>query len=453
MDEIGQLDQMANPWGSMGMPEDGGGFFGGAPSARDEMGNVIDPRAVTLNGQQYKRTGEDWQDSYARPELRAVLDQFAPEQRSIYNSQYGWLMPQNVWNPLSDAAAKANRAGEDFVDKGYGGLALIAIPAAAVAAGAGAAAAGAGAAEAGGGLAAELGTAGAYGGSTAADLAALEGGVGATAGGAGGIASASPYASWGSFDPIQAIDALDKVGGGMGASAGAQSLGYASVSDAIANAASWAGPGAFSAAQGAGPGGATPDASFRGLAEKLGRGVSPSDLLRSVTGDLGTMLAKFGVPGFGGSMGGALGFGGAMSPWSIGQGLYGLYSSNRMRKDAKALGERADPWGKYRPARAAELDALSRDPSTIVNDPGYKAGLQAVERRMLAQGFQGSGNMMKALQDFGGNFYEQAIARLSGLAGAGQNPAAGPTLEMQGKVNAANLAGQSLNRFAYGMTR
>lgn len=372
-----------------------------------------------------------------------------------YDPTLGYMMESNPRTNayLQDRTAflgKAHDPVSGFADAG-GLVALLA------AGGAGLAAAGAGAA---GGVAAAEGAGGAAGaagatGSWGAAGGALEG-VGATAGGAAGgaggaVAAASPYASWGAFDPIQAIQALDAAGGGMGATAGAQSLGYASVSDAIANAAAWAGPGAFSTAGGAG--GATPDASFRGLADKLGQGVTPSDLLRSVTGDLGTALAKFGVPGFGGSTGGVLGLGGGMSPWSIGQGLYGLYSANKMKKQAAELGRRADPWAQYRGDAASRLDALSRDPSSITKDPGYGAGLEAVQRSMAAQGYQGSGNMMAALQKYGSDFYEKAIARLSGLAGANQNPAAGPTLEMQGSVNAANLTGQSLNRFAYGMTR
>lgn len=388
--------------------------------------------------------------------LRDTLQRFDPGFQ-----EQNWLAAGSEQNPFEvplyarsdqyNYGAQAPQTDSDHAKM----VAMALFAAAAGGAGIAAAGGGAGAGAAGGALADATagigGAAGMFPGMTAADL-AVGGGVASAAG------AASPYAAWGATDPIQMIMQLDTLSGGAGATAGAQGLGYGSVADALANASAWAGPG-FSAAQGGGgAAGGTPDATTRGLTQNLGKGVNISDILRSVTGDLGTTLAKFGVPGFSGAsgvMGGAMGGGaaGMMSPWSIGQGLYGLYSANRMKKQAAEAGKRADPWGAYRGDAAGRLDALSRDPSSITSDPGYEAGLQAVQRSMAAQGYQGSGNMMAALQKYGGDFYEKAIARLSGLAGAGQNPAAGPTLEMQGNVNATNLIGQSFNRLSYGVNR
>ena len=41
--------------------------------------------------------------------------------------------------------------------------------------------------------------------------------------------------------------------------------------------------------------------------------------------------------------------------------------------------------------------------------PGYEAGLEAIQRSMAAQGYQGSGNMMAALQQYGTNAYQTAM--------------------------------------------
>ena len=50
-------------------------------------------------------------------------------------------------------------------------------------------------------------------------------------------------------------------------------------------------------------------------------------------------------------------------------------------------------------------------PTDLSQIPGYTAGLNAVERKMGSQGFNGSGNMMAALSEYGGNFYNQEAQR------------------------------------------
>lgn len=60
---------------------------------------------------------------------------------------------------------------------------------------------------------------------------------------------------------------------------------------------------------------------------------------------------------------------------------------------------------------------LSQNPSSITSMPGWKAGEQAVQRSMAAQGYQGSGNMMTALQDFGGDFYMKQMQMLASMLG------------------------------------
>ena len=69
---------------------------------------------------------------------------------------------------------------------------------------------------------------------------------------------------------------------------------------------------------------------------------------------------------------------------------------------------------------------------------------------MASQGYQNSGNMMAALQDYGGNFYNNAVTQLGGLAGAGYNPAGAGQLAIQGTSSANDLAGRSMASIGYG---
>jgi hypothetical protein len=118
----------------------------------------------------------------------------------------------------------------------------------------------------------------------------------------------------------------------------------------------------------------------------------------------------------------------------IGGGLYGLYSANQMNKIAGG----SDPWGKYRPEAAAMAANLMRDPSSLTKMPGYQAGLDAVMRSMSAQGYQGSGNMMAALDKYGGDMYMQYLQMLAGLGGAGVNPLGAGQLRMGAQQDATS---------------
>jgi hypothetical protein len=83
--------------------------------------------------------------------------------------------------------------------------------------------------------------------------------------------------------------------------------------------------------------------------------------------------------------------------------------------------------------------------------PGYKAGETAVQRSMMAQGYGGSGNMMAALQEYGGNAFNQEAARLSSLAGSQFPPTGGNTL-MAGNIAANDLASKSLASMGYALS-
>ena len=139
------------------------------------------------------------------------------------------------------------------------------------------------------------------------------------------------------------------------------------------------------------------------------------------------------------------------SGMNILQGLHGINQSRQLSELATRMAERSDPFGPYRGQYAQQLAALSANPSLITKQPGYAAGLEAVRRSLAAQGYQGSGNMMAALAQYGQKFLGDEQTRLATLAGAGFNPASAGQISMAGNISAAQLLGSSLNRLGGGM--
>jgi len=134
---------------------------------------------------------------------------------------------------------------------------------------------------------------------------------------------------------------------------------------------------------------------------------------------------------------------------NIGSGLYGMYRSRQMGKLSKQAMEKGDPFGPERAGYAAKLKELYADPSQVQNLPGYKAGLQAVERKMASQGYLGSGNMMVALHDYGGRAFDAEVARLSTLAGANISPNFSAGINAKGMSD--DLMSRSLASLAFGI--
>lgn len=143
----------------------------------------------------------------------------------------------------------------------------------------------------------------------------------------------------------------------------------------------------------------------------------------------------FAAGGGGGGLGGL--FGGQAGNWmDLARGGFGLYQSNQLKKASQpsAINRQAE----------ADLAALMADPSRTTSLPGYQAGLEAVQRGMASQGFLGSGNMATALAKYGGDFYDQAVARYASLSQLGRGN------EAQYKMGGIELAGQALNSLGYG---
>ena len=102
-----------------------------------------------------------------------------------------------------------------------------------------------------------------------------------------------------------------------------------------------------------------------------------------------------------------------------------LYAQNKASKDAKkaasqagAAAGAADPYAAYRGDAAKKLDALSKNPDSIVDSAVWKARQQAAARAIASQGYTGSGNALVAAADAGASAYQQEFDNLSRLAGA-----------------------------------
>lgn len=140
----------------------------------------------------------------------------------------------------------------------------------------------------------------------------------------------------------------------------------------------------------------------------------------------------------------------------FGTGLYGLFGPEPSGGGGGGGGGApADPFAQYRDQAAQDLMALQADPSLLTQRPGYLAGLEAVQRSMGAQGYQGSGNMMAALSEYGGNEYDREMKRLMTMSGASTSPAAGAGVDAQNyqTTQSGNIADyqariEALNRIA-----
>lgn len=212
-------------------------------SGRLPYGTSIDgvmPSAVggaptfTMDGKSFSRIGAP----NPNVDMRGIVPQYSPE--------YGYYLPTDAHNTLVAETAQKESAENAKSNAPFESLVYGIVGAGAGAAGlaAGGAGAAGGAAGSGSGIYGDL-----YLANNAATTAAGAGGVGATASGAGGeiaggtvagatntgalTAAESAAALASATDPIQALSVLDSIGGAQGATAGAQSLGFSSVAEAL----------------------------------------------------------------------------------------------------------------------------------------------------------------------------------------------------------------------------
>lgn len=156
------------------------------------------------------------------------------------------------------------------------------------------------------------------------------------------------------------------------------------------------------------------------------------------------------MPGAGSAPGiGLPGIGSIQGVMSMLSGLMGMDNARRQRNLAQDALSRSDPFGPNRAQYAQRLNNLYMNPGSVADMPGFKAGMQAVERRMAAQGFNGSGNMATSLMDYGNKFFGDEVARLSSLAGADMKPDASQLL--RGEQIAHDSESQSMGSIMYGL--
>ena len=204
--------------------------------------------------------------------------------------------------------------------------------------------------------------------------------------------------------------------------------------------------------------GVTDEMLLTGQAPAAG-GTAAGDVATGFSG-AGAGLGGAGVPTGTAAAGAASGLSSLTNPGlltSLGQvgiGAAGLATASGLKSSAAATAASVDPFGPNRAQYATQLNALMADPSgKLTSIPGYQAGLEAVERSGASQGWTGSGNMMAALQQYGGSFYQQQLQNLMQLSGANWNnaPAAGQ-IAQQGQTNAASITASAINPLVTGAT-
>lgn len=267
---------------------------------------------------------------------------------------------------------------------------------------------------------------------------ALLGGAFGGAGlGVGAGAGAGETAALG-LDQVAALGGAGGVGGGAGAGAAigngaflgegvASGIGAwdsAAGLSALGGGAA-AGGGSFSPSMNYGPGMSGVETSIYDKTLGLTGSKGIADAAATVLGPAGNLMPS--MPG-------------PSSSWlNLIQGGLGLIQSNK-------LSQLGNPTEANQLAQA-QLAALLKDPSSVTKLPGYEAGLEAVQRTGAAQGYTGSGNMMLALQKYGGDFYNSTLNTLNSL---GQ---AGAPIQQGYKMGSTELLGNALNNLSYGATK
>lgn len=150
--------------------------------------------------------------------------------------------------------------------------------------------------------------------------------------------------------------------------------------------------------------------------------------------------------GLGGAAGATPGLGGMATPLT--QLLGGILGLNSAQKGAgisndilQKLLNPPDPLASSRAGYASQLQNMMNNPQgTVATNPSYQAGMDAVSRSMAANGYLGSGNMMNAMEQYGGNLWNQQAQFLSSLAGYQFAP---PQMQGGAAVGAGQLAGQA----------
>lgn len=139
---------------------------------------------------------------------------------------------------------------------------------------------------------------------------------------------------------------------------------------------------------------------------------------------------------------------------AIGSGLQGIVAGTQQQDQAKQAQEAANPWGTSGGYALAgqQLQDLMKDPMQVAaTDPAYQLRIQGAQRAMGLYG-QDSGAMSVAGAAASTDWYNQRLAQLGQLAGAGLSPAAAGQLGLQGEQAAQETISTGIGRLAYGAT-
>lgn len=150
------------------------------------------------------------------------------------------------------------------------------------------------------------------------------------------------------------------------------------------------------------------------------------------------------------------GLGLASAGLSLYSGYEGLKAAEEMKRRSEMYDQRlSGVMGRGPSKYRAQLDALMADPSSLERTPGYMSGLQAVERRLAAQGFTGSGNAKAALAKYGGDVYAQQVELLRRLAESEESGNYNEAQQLIGLASgypaSVNMRGQGLASIGYGV--
>lgn len=138
-----------------------------------------------------------------------------------------------------------------------------------------------------------------------------------------------------------------------------------------------------------------------------------------------------------GNLGKGLSNGGGLN--NLLSGVSAIYQARQMAKLGKGT--------PYSQVAGDQLTTLLNDPSSITKMPGYEAGLEAVQRTGAKQGYLGSGNMMIALDKYGGDFYNNTVRQLMGIAEPGRG------IDQQYNFGGTQLFGEGLNSLGYWLSK
>jgi len=157
--------------------------------------------------------------------------------------------------------------------------------------------------------------------------------------------------------------------------------------------------------------------------------------------------------------GNRLGWGSPANLLQLGSGVMGMSAAKQQQDLAMQQQQARSPAlaalnQQFQPGNLLQMPTAQN----ITKMPGYQAGLEAVQRQMSAQGYQGSGNMMAALSNYGGQAYQNAMNNYNTQQQNLLNAASPSVLQAQGGVYGAGTAqlGNSLAAFgqaAYGASQ